>query len=517
MTQTILKIERIKYVYDLPGAIKNVMNTRLSKLLSSIPPKPDYNPVRNAIAEAERPQVQDVLKQFASMPPSTGIFANPVRSCRAVKCGPDEIEVRIRSFGIRGILFEEDIVAGTVDPTGVIAAGLFDRIATRQERAEFSRYLGRSLADSLNNASSLKHLARFMRTFPNAGPDVAAQHSASVRKAAQASGGINPGRRPQDLLAELIQVHLANVAMAAASSFMRSRLRVKPRSSEVALIGSLKSFVSQVRSENPFMTVYGLLLRRAVDSTEAAILDRLGAIQVHHGSAGSNMVARYLASLHTRSVSDFFTAAQMTLDCARHFGAIRDMTEFVADLERLPERKRGDAIRRRMLAGDLPTFGHPEIAAAGRSAALELDPRPFLYLEPLMAALEAGRVSVSPHRLKRMQLVTRMYEIAFVEGITKPGVEGRLRVAPNTDFGAWLVQEALGIDELDRTLLSYVYRGFGWMMDAREQLQQPIIRPVIAPDPSIVPGALQHSRIAETVGVVHEKILSVFANKRVVF
>jgi hypothetical protein len=99
-----------------------------------------------------------------------------------------------------------------------------------------------------------------------------------------------------------------------------------------------------------------------------------------------------------------------------------------------------------------------------------------------------------------------MYEMAFVEGVTKPGAEGRLRVAPNTDFGAWLVQEALGIDEPDRTLLTYVYRGFGWMMDAREQLQQAIIRPVIAPDPSIVPGPSDHSIIAEVIGRVHARL-----------
>ena len=137
---------------------------------------------------------------------------------------------------------------------------------------------------------------------------------------------------------------------------------------------------------------------------------------------------------------------------------------------------------------------------------MEIDPRPFLYLEPLVAALDTGQVAPSPKRLSRMRVVCRMYEIAFVEGITKPGVEGRLRVAPNTDFGAWLVQEALGVDELDRTVLSYVYRGFGWMMDAREQLQQPIIRPVIAPDPGIVPGSLQHSIIAETITAIHERL-----------
>jgi len=102
-----------------------------------------------------------------------------------------------------------------------------------------------------------------------------------------------------------------------------------------------------------------MLLRRPVSSDEAGILGRLGAIQVHHGSAGSNMVARYLAVLHTRSVSDLFTASQMALDCGRHFGAISDMTEFVEVLDRISESERDTVIWARILKGNLPTFGHP--------------------------------------------------------------------------------------------------------------------------------------------------------------
>ena len=88
----------------------------------------------------------------------------------------------------------------------------------------------------------------------------------------------------------------------------------------------------------------------------------------------------------------------------------------------------------------------------------------------------------------------------------KPGRTGRLRIAPNTDFGAWIVQEVLGIDEADRTLLSYVFRGFGWMMDVREQLQQPIIRPIIPPDPGIVPPPAGEGVISEIVAGVHERL-----------
>jgi hypothetical protein len=107
-----------------------------------------------------------------------------------------------------------------------------------------------------------------------------------------------------------------------------------------------------------------------------------------------------------------------------------------------------------------------------------------------------------------VRIAQRMYQIAFVEGIDKPGRPGRLRIAPNTDFGAWIVQEALGIDEIDRTILTYVFRGFGWMMDVREQLQQPIIRPVIPPDPCIVPAPAAEGAIPQIVDAVHTRLCS---------
>jgi len=233
----------------------------------------------------------------------------------------------------------------------------------------------------------------------------------------------------------------------------------------------------------------------------------MGALQVHHGSAGSSMVARYLASLHTRSVSDLFTASQMTLDSGRHFGAISDMTDFVRVLEKTPVSKRDDAIRSRILKGNLPTFGHPEISAAGRDNHLEADPRPALYLAPLFDAIDRGTVRVSQKAQKRIGLLKRIYQIALFEGVEKSTGKGRLRLTPNTDYGAWLVQEVLGIEEADRTLLSHTFRGFGWMMDAREQLQQPIIRPVIPPDPAIVPSGDDNGVISNVVASVHARLV----------
>jgi hypothetical protein len=105
-------------------------------------------------------------------------------------------------------------------------------------------------------------------------------------------------------------------------------------------------------------------------------------------------------------------------------------------------------------------------------------------------------------------VAVEMYNQAFVVGIRKPG-SGKtapLRISPNTDFGAWCVQEALGVNPPDRTLLSYIFRGFGWMMDAREQLQCPLIRPVIPPDPRIVPDARSDSPIPGILTRVHGRL-----------
>src|SRR5262252_8704347 len=136
-----------------------------------------------------------------------------------------------------------------------------------------------------------------------------------------------------------------------------------------------------------------------------------------------------------------------------------------------------------------------------------MDPRPALYLAPLFEAIDNGNITVNPTIQKRLALLERTYQIALVEGVQKSTGAGRLRLTPNTDFGAWLVQEVLGIEEPDRTLLSYAYRGFGWMMDVREQLQQPIIRPVIPPDPAIVPADLTDCIVPAIISSVHNRLV----------
>jgi citrate synthase len=410
----------------------------------------------------------------------------------------------IRSFAIRGCLLEDDIVNGAAGALRVIFVGLFGRFGTAGEQRAFSRLLVQTFEDAIEN--DLPEVAAFMKRFPSASAVAAIQYMASVRKASGRSDSLLPSTTPAIVVKDLIKAHIENVAVACASSYMRFILSLRSRSSRDTLAREVKGFLESHSDRDVFRSVFSLLLRRHVDETETRILDNLGAIQIHHGSAGSNMVARYFASLHTRSVSDLFIAAQMAMDCARHFGAINDMTDFIAKLAASPSAQRDALIRQRALQGSLPTFGHPEIAAAGRTNRMEFDPRPAIYLGPLFNAIDAGKLQLSIDRKQRVEMVQRMYQIAFVEGIEKPGRSGRLRIAPNTDFGAWIVQESLGVDEGDRTLLSYVFRGFGWMMDVREQLQQPIIRPVIPPDPGIIPASDGESVIGSVVETVHHRL-----------
>ena len=466
------------------------MDPRLLAIFCKVPPKPDYNPVRQSIESSkDRPEVAAALKLFSSMPPSTAVLANPVRHHQRIAAADATLELEVRSFTIRGRLFEEDVVSGKADAIRVIFVGLFGRFPADEEAALFRDYLSRSL--TLGIQKCCEKTREFMKSFPDASPDIVIQHWASFRKAARKIGQINASRPPGELLAEMIEIHMENVAVAG----LASALRADPAEAMPA---------EQI--SDPFQWLFSMLLRRDVNPDEARILAQLGAIQVHHGSAGSNMVARYFATLHTRSVSDLFTASQMALDCGRHFGAITDMTDFVGDLERTPELERDNVIRGRILKGNLPTFGHPEIAAAGRDNHLEMDPRPALYLAPLFEAIDKGTVPVGPKTLKRATLLERIYQVALVEGVEK-AAGGRLRLTPNTDFGAWLVQEVLGIEEPDRTLLSYAYRGFGWMMDVREQLQQPIIRPVIPPDPAIVPADLTDCIVPAIISSVHNRLI----------
>src|ERR1041384_1198739 len=482
------------------------------KIFAVLPPAPEFNPVKQAVARAEElgeKQIATTLGYFATMPASTGIIANPVLHHTPVDCNGTTITLDIRSFMIRGTVPESDIVAGKVGPMDVVFTGLFGAPGATGNLAAFvdQQYLesfGQSLIDEI---------AAFVKKYPGLGPEVAIHHFAILDKAKlgreeHQDRGMHDERDAESLLNEMIAVHMKNVAIGGVSAYMNHRLMDNPQAD---LAATTRQFIDEERKQkrNAFQVSYSLILGHHANDHEREILERMGTIQIHHGSAGSSMVARYMATLHTFSVIDFFIASHMALDGARHFGAIHDMSDFVQGPEPLNPEQRSQRIREKMLTGGLPTFGHPEIAAAGRGNQVQQDPRPAIYIDPVFKAIDAGELSITPRQHERLAIARLIYLTAFVNGVLKPGKEDSppLRLTANTDLGAGWGQEALGGEEPDRTLLTYIFRGFGWMMDAREQLQQKMIRPVIAPDPKIVPKSSDDPTIPDLVARVHGRLV----------
>ena len=488
------------------------------KIFAAVPAAPDFNPVKQAIARAEElgeKPIATTLGYFATMPASTDIIANPVLHHTPVDCNGTAITLDIRSFTIRGTVPESDIVAGKLGPMEVIFTGLFGERGPTDELATF---INQKFFDRLginSDSGVIEEVAAFVKQYPRLGPEVAMHHFSILEKAKLGrqetqDKGVHDERDPESMLVEMIAVHMENVAVGGVSAFMNCLLFSKPELSESDLVNSAKEFIDEEfkQGRNAFQVSYSLILGHHANDHESLILERMGTIQIHHGSAGSNMVARYMATLHTFSVADFFIASHMALDGARHFGAIHDMSDFVQELEPLAPEQRSERIKEKMLGGGLPTFGHPEISAAGRGNQVQQDPRPAIYIDPVFNAIDEGELKISERQQERLAIARLIYLTAFVNGVLKPGREDSppLRLTANTDFGAWCVQEALGIEEADRTLLTYIFRGFGWMMDAREQLQQKMIRPVIAPNPKIVPKSSDDHTIPNLVGRVHERL-----------
>lgn len=500
----------------------------VQKILSNVPEASAYAPVTDSLnraAELGEDEIVAVLKSFSSMPQSTTVFANPVLHKVAVDCGGTQITLNIRSFAIRGIVSESEIVADKLSPAAVIFAGLFGRkpetdASGLDEETTLSDLIDKKFysfsttrRESLTSEQRLvNQVAEFAKAFPGAGPEAAIQHFSTLRKLSIPNQkGINSTREDDSLLLELIETHMENVAVGAVSVYMRHQLRENPALHPQVLAMRATDLITeyQKNGKTAFQTCYSLLLGREANTVEANILERMGIIQIHHGSAGSNVVARYLATLHTGAVSDFFVAAQMALDGNRHFGAIHDMTTFINQIEALDADALEKAIHERMQSA-LPTFGHPEIAAAGRSDEIQQDPRPAIYFNPFLEAVDNGDIQLGDRQKKRLAIVQRIYQLAFIEGMVRPGREDEppLRLTPNTDFGGWAVQEGLDIYESDRTLLTYIFRGFGWMMDAREQLQMKIIRPIIPPHPDVIPTPTDDMTIANEVVALHNRMAS---------
>jgi citrate synthase len=498
----------------------------LKRLLSEVPPVSEHTPTADALARARElgeKEIAAALKRFLSMPQSTMTLANPSLYTTTVEADGDEVTLGIRSYSIRGVVQEDEIVRGEVSAPGLIFAGLFGR---RPEKAEdgldeegamaslierhFFRPLGLGRSGGL-----VRRVSELVHRYPGAGPAVYIQYFDALGRAERIArglpdSGIHEERDPGALLVEMIAAHMKNVAVGAVAMHASRLLRDRPDLGAGELAARAEAFLGdeKEKGKSAFEVVYSALLGRSADATENRILERMGMIQMHHGSAGSNMVARYLVTLHANSVLDLFAASLMALDAARHFGAIHDLTAFIRRLEAVPEEERPRVIREEILKGGLPTFGHPEIAAAGRGGQIQQDPRAAIYLAPVMDALDRGELTLTEHQRRRLGLIQLLYRTAMVEGVVKPGREGQepLRLTPNTDFGAWSVQEALGIHDADRTFLTYVFRGFGWMMDAREQLQQKIIRPVIAPDPKIRPQPDERGTIPGVVTRLHRRL-----------
>ena len=489
------------------------------KIFSVNPPAPEFNPVKDATARANElgeKSIATTLGYFATMPASTGIIANPVLHHTPVDCNGTTITLDIRSFTIRGTVPESDIVSGKIGPIDVIFAGLFGAPGSSKELAAFiDQRFCKSIGIKGASSSLLDDVAAFVKKYPGLGPEVAMHHFLILGKAklGRQEGqdrGMHDERDPESLLVEMISVHMENVAVGGVSTYMNYLLVKNPNITENELVTSTRQFVEEEARQgcNAFQVSYSLILGHHANEHERQILERMGTIQIHHGSAGSSMVARYMATLHTFSVADFFIASHMALDGARHFGAIHDMSDFVQELEPLNVEQRAERIKEKMLTGGLPTFGHPEIAAAGRGNQVQQDPRPAIYIDPVFNAIDAGQLKINSRQHERLSIARLIYLTAFVNGVLKRGREDSppLRLTANTDFGAWCVQEALGIEEQDRTLLTYIFRGFGWMMDAREQLQQKMIRPVIAPDPKIIPKSSDDPTIPDLVARVHRRL-----------
>ena len=105
-----------------------------------VPPAPEYNPVKQAIARAEElgeKPIATTLGFFATMPSSTAIIANPVLHHTPVDCNGTTITLDIRSFTIRGTVAESDIVSGKIGPYDVIFTGLFDETGSSKQLADF--------------------------------------------------------------------------------------------------------------------------------------------------------------------------------------------------------------------------------------------------------------------------------------------------------------------------------------------------------------------------------------------
>src|SRR5689334_5742248 len=224
----------------------------MTTIFSVLPPAPDYNPVKQATARAEElgeKSIATTLGYFATMPSSTDIIANPVLYHTPVDCNGTRITLDIRSFTIRGIIPEADILRGKAGPIDVIFTGLFGHAAgSAADRETLASFINDKYFESVKADGQLIALvAAFVKKYPGLGPEVAMQHIATLRKARVGRpevSGIHDERDSGELLQDMIACHMDNVAVGGVSTYMNYLIEAKPDSSERDLATATSEFIA---------------------------------------------------------------------------------------------------------------------------------------------------------------------------------------------------------------------------------------------------------------------------------
>src|SRR5215203_6415401 len=235
------------------------------KIFSVNPPAPEHNPVKQAVARADElgeKQISTTLGYFATMPSSTGIIANPVLHQTPVDCNGTTITLDIRSFTIRGMVPESDIVGGKVGPIDVIFTGLF---GSQGDAKELAAFIDQKYFQSLSG-SLIEDVAAFVKKFPELGPEVAMHHFSILAKAKlgreeHQDRGIHDERDSESLLIEMISVHMENVAVGGVSVYM-NHLLGDPHITEDEIVKSTRQFLDEESKQkrNAFQVSYSLIL-----------------------------------------------------------------------------------------------------------------------------------------------------------------------------------------------------------------------------------------------------------------
>jgi len=109
----------------------------IRQTLSELPPPSSYAPVSTAVEKSAllgEDQISATLTSLLSLPQSTAVFANPVQHQATATCQDTEIDLQIRSFAIRGLVQEGEIVSGQLTPAQLVFTGLFGQQRCKQRK-----------------------------------------------------------------------------------------------------------------------------------------------------------------------------------------------------------------------------------------------------------------------------------------------------------------------------------------------------------------------------------------------